>query len=59
MWAFMDEEIVKLQNRINDVWEESTNEDNYDRFTAATERLLGALDMLISVDHYYRNTKEK
>jgi len=59
MWIFTDEEIIKLQNRINDVWEESTDAVNYDRFTAATERLLGSLDMLMSIDHYHGNIEVK
>ena len=57
MWIITDEEMVKLQNRMNDLWEQSTERGDIVEYVKCANRLIGALDMLMSVDHYYMAEK--
>lgn len=45
MWKFKDEDVVALQNRASDLWEEPTRKSNHNEYIAAANRLLGALEM--------------
>ena len=45
MWKFKDEDIVALQNRASDLWEESPAKANHAEYIATANRLLGALEM--------------
>lgn len=53
MWIITDEEMVKLQNRMNDLWEQSTEADDIVEYVKCANRLLGSLDMIMSSDHYH------
>lgn len=55
MWIFSDEEIIKIQNRMNDLWEESNMSVNEaSSFISCANRLLGSLDAIMTPSHYYK-----
>ena len=49
-WFFTEAEILKIQNRMNDLWD--TPPSDIDEYIAVANRLLGCLDTLINFDHY-------
>lgn len=56
MWVISDEEMVKLQNRVNDLWEQSAEPDAIQDYIKCVNRMLGSLDMLMSADHYIKGS---
>lgn len=50
MWILSDEEMIKIQNRMSDLWEE---QDDIEESARCVDRLLGTLDTLMTSDHYY------
>lgn len=52
MWVLTDEEMVSLQNRMNDLWETDTRPRAHDEYIAAANRLIGALNTLMTPQHY-------
>jgi len=49
-WVFSQEEIVKIQNRMNDLWEADASDP--DEYVAAANRLIGVLDAYMTPEHY-------
>ena len=49
-WVFSPEEIVKIQNRMNDLWEADPSD--IDEYVAAANRLIGVLDAYITPNHF-------
>ena len=55
MFILSDEEVVKLQNRMNDLWECDTRLRNHGDYVATANRLIGTLYTLLTPDHYRKN----
>ena len=49
-WEFSEEEIVKIQNRMNDLW--NTEPSDIDEYVGAANRLIGVLDAYMTFEHY-------
>ena len=52
MYRISDEQMISIMNRVNDVWEVPTDQSGFIEYVAATQRLLGSLNMLFSPDNY-------
>ena len=52
MWVLTDEEMISLQNRMNDLWETDTRPRAHGEYIAAANRLIGALNTLMTPQHY-------
>lgn len=57
MYVITDSQAVSLMNRINDIWEVPTDQCNFMDYVAATQRLLGALNIVLGPDNYCSERK--